>query len=237
MTGTFINVIMVVLGTLLGNILGSRLPERIRHTIISGIGLFTLALGVQMFLNTKNSLIVLGSLLIGAILGEWWQIEAGLEKIGAWLEQRFSPKDQGNPDQGKFIKGFLTASLVFCIGPVTILGSIQDGLTGNYELLAIKSTLDGFTSLALASSLGWGVGFAAIPILVFQGAISLLAHQLQPLMTERMIAEMTATGGVMLIGIAISGLLEIRKIRVGNFLPALLIAPLLVAFLSWLKLL
>ena len=176
---------------------------------------------------------VLGSVLIGALLGEWWQIEAGLERLGGWLEKKFASSERSASSQEKFIKGFLTASLVFCIGPVAILGSIQDGLNGNFQLLAVKSTLDGFASLAFASSLGLGVAFAALPVLIYQGAITLLAHQLQPFMTDRMIAEMTATGGVMLVGIAVSGLLEIKKIRVGNFLPALVVAPIIVALLTW----
>jgi len=233
MIGTIINFAAVIVGSLLGNFLGARLSEKLRQTVISGLGLFTLVLGVQMFLNTKNALIVLGSVLIGALLGEWWQIEAGLEKLGAWLEKKFSRGEAGAKDQENFIKGFLTASLVFCIGPMAILGSIQDGLTGKFDLLAVKSTLDGFASLAFASSLGLGVAFSALPVLVYQGALTLMARQLQPLMSEAMIAEMTATGGVLLVGIAISGLLEIKKIRVGNFLPALVIAPLLVALLTW----
>jgi uncharacterized membrane protein YqgA involved in biofilm formation len=233
MIGTLINFVAVLVGSFLGNFLGSRLPERLRQTVIAGLGLFTLVLGIQMFLNTKNALVVLGSLLIGAILGEWWQIEAGLERLGAWLEKKFASNESGSSGQEKFVKGFLTSSLVFCIGPMAILGSIQDGLTGKFDLLAVKSTLDGFASLAFASTLGLGVAFAALPVLVYQGAITLLAHQLQPLMTERMIAEMTATGGVLLVGIAVSSLLELKKIRVGNFLPALVIAPLLVALLTW----
>jgi uncharacterized protein len=234
MIGTLINFAAVIAGSFLGNFLGSRLPERLRQTVIAGLGLFTLVLGIQMFLSTKNALIVLGSVLIGALLGEWWQIESGLEKLGVWLEKKVSSSgEQSEHSPEKFIKGFLTASLVFCIGPMAILGSIQDGLTGNFQLLAVKSTLDGFASLAFASSLGVGVGFAALPVLVYQGAVTLLAHQLQPLMSERMIAEMTATGGVLLVGIALSGLLEIKKIRVGNFLPALVVAPVIVALLTW----
>jgi uncharacterized protein len=233
MNGTIINFIAVIVGSLLGNFLGSRLPEKLRQTVIAGLGLFTLVLGIQMFLSTKNALIVLGSVLIGAMLGEWWQIENGLEKLGIWLEKKFARSEVGGQGQENFIKGFLTASLVFCIGPMAILGSIQDGLSGSFDLLTVKSTLDGFASLAFASSLGPGVAFAALPVLVYQGTLTLLARQLQPLMTERMIAEMTATGGVMLVGIAISGLLELKKIRVGNFLPALVIAPLMVAVLTW----
>ena len=154
------------------------------------------------------------------------------------LEKRFT-KGQDPPDveavesaSSKFVRGFLTATLLFCVGPLTILGSIQDGLTGDYKLLAVKSVLDGFASLAFASTLGLGVLFSALVILVYQGGISLLAAQLNSIITPAMMTEMTAAGGVILIGLAVSSLLEIKKIRVGNFLPALAIAPLLVWILS-----
>jgi uncharacterized membrane protein YqgA involved in biofilm formation len=135
-------------------------------------------------------------------------------------------------DQNRFVRGFFTASLLFCVGPIAILGSIQDGLSGNYQLLAVKSVLDGFAAVAFASSLGVGVLFSALPILVYQGGVSLLATQIQPLVSEAMMTEMTATGGVLLMAIAIGNLLELRPIRSGNFLPALLVAPLLVALLT-----
>jgi uncharacterized membrane protein YqgA involved in biofilm formation len=172
-------------------------------------------------------------LLIGALLGEWWRIEDGLQGIGKRLEERFAGSGEVDANgSSNFVRGFLTASLLFCVGPMTILGSIQDGLTGNYELLAVKSVLDGFASLAFASSLGIGVLFSTLVILVFQGGISLLAVQLNALVTTPMLNEMTATGGVILMGLAISSLLEIKKIRTGNFLPALAIAPLIVWILS-----
>jgi hypothetical protein len=190
-----------------------------------------------MFLKTENPLIVLGGLLIGALLGEWWRIEDGLQNLGRTLEERFAPGPEPASTSKvsvttNFVRGFLTASLLFCVGPMTILGSIQDGLTGNYELLAVKSVLDGFASLAFASTLGVGVLFSTLVILVFQGGISLLAVQLNALVTTPMLNEMTATGGVILMGLAISSLLEIKKIRAGNFLPALAIAPLIVWVLS-----
>ncbi len=184
-----------------------------------------------MFLKTEESLIVLGGLLIGALLGEWWKIEEGLANLGRWLESRFGGSSNVE-ESNRFVRGFLTASLLFCIGPMTILGSIQDGLTGNYELLAIKSVLDAFASLAFASTLGLGVAFSALTVLVFQGSISLLAAQLNSVITEPMMIEMTAVGGVILIGLAISSLLEIKKIRVGSFLPALAVTPLIVYILS-----
>ena len=243
MTGTIINIITVLIGGSLGLLFGSRLPERLKATVIAGLGLFTAAIGIQMFLKTEDPLIVLGAILIGALLGEWWKIEDGLQNLGRFLEARFIPDPEtasassaSTPtnfaSKGDFVRGFLTASLLFCVGPMAILGSIQDGLTGNYELLAVKSVLDGFASLAFASTLGVGVLFSTLVILVFQGGISLLAVQLNALVTTAMLNEMTATGGVILMGLAVSSLLEIRKIRTGNFLPALAIAPLIVWIIS-----
>lgn len=225
MTGTILNIATVLLGGTIGLLFGSHLPERLKCTIIAGMGLFTSAVGLKMFLETQNALYVLGGLLIGALLGEWWRIEDGLQALGGILERKFN---RSGADENKFVRGFLTASLLFCVGPMTILGSIQDGLTGNFELLAIKSVLDGFAALAFASSLGPGVLFSVIIILLYQGGISLLSAQLNAVVTGTMMTEMTAVGGVILVGIAISSLLEIKKIRVGNFLPALIIAPLLV---------
>jgi uncharacterized membrane protein YqgA involved in biofilm formation len=234
MTGTLINILTVLIGGTLGLIFGARLPERLKSTVVSGMGLFTAAIGIQMFLKTENSLIVLGALLVGALLGEWWKIEDRLQGLGQILEARFAKSDPAGSEatSSKFVRGFLTSSLLFCVGPMAILGSIQDGLTGNYSLLAVKSVLDGFASLAFSSTLGVGVMFSSLMILVYQGGISLLAAQLNSIVTQSMMNEMTATGGVILIGLAISSLLEIKKIRAGNFLPALVIAPLIVWILS-----
>lgn len=235
MTGTILNVVAILVGGTLGIFFGSRLPERLRQTVMAGMGLFVLAIGVQMFLNTKNSLVVLGSLVFGIILGEWWRIEDGIRWVGRMLEQRVMPGGNGVVDhaarQERFVRGFFTASLLFCVGPIAILGSIQDGLSGNYHLLAVKSVLDGFAALAFASTLGVGVLFSALPILIYQGGISLAAAQLQRVVSDSMMNEMTATGGVLLIAIAVNSLLELKQIRAGNFLPALVIAPLIVALL------
>lgn len=230
MIGTFINVALILVGGALGMLFGARLPERLKATVIAGMGLFVTAIGLQMFLKTENSLVVLGALLIGALLGEWWQIEERLQSLGGWLERKFVRGEAG--EASRFIRGFLTASLLFCVGPIAILGSIQDGLTGDYKLLAIKSVLDGFASLAFASTLGVGVLFSALMILIYQGSLSLLAQQLHAIISTPMMDEMTATGGILLMGIGISGLLELKPIRVGNFLPALAIAPLIVYILS-----
>ena len=244
MTGTLINFAAILIGGCLGLLFGGRLSERLKTTVIAGMGLFTAVTGIKMFLDTQNSLVVLGALVIGALLGEWWKIEDGLQRLGELLEKRFgrtenaaglaSPSRDFAPSRD-FVRGFMTASLLFCIGPIAILGSIQAGLTGDINLLVIKSVLDGFASMAFASSLGVGVLFSAAMVLLYQGAITLLAAQLNALVTKPMMAELTATGGVLLLGIAISSLLEIKKIRVGNFLPALVIAPLIVWIVSLIR--
>lgn len=230
MIGTLINIAGVAVGGLLGARFGSRLPERLSQTVVAGLGLFTLGFGLQMFIKTQNSLLVAGSLLVGGLLGEWWQIEEGLKKFGAWLEKLFARHQVSG--ETNFMRGFLTASLVFCVGPMAILGSIQDGLKGDFQVLAVKSILDAFASLAFASTLGIGVVFSIIPLLIYQGGITLLAAQVQSVVTPVMMTEMSATGGLILMAIAISSLLQIKQIRAGNFLPALVIAPLLVWIFS-----
>ena len=232
MTGTLINIATVFIGGIFGLFFGARLPERVRHSVVAGLGLFTIGYGLLIFMKTENSLIVLGSLLIGALLGEWWKIEDGLQNIAAFLEKRFSGKDE---DSNKFVRGFLIASILFCVGPMSILGSIQDGLTGDYSILATKAILDGFAALAFTSTLGVGVMFSIVVILVYQGGLSLLAAQLSQVITPPMMTEMSAAGGILLVGIGISSLLEIKPIRMGNFIPALIIAPLTVAILALLK--
>lgn len=226
MIGTLLNVATVLIGGGLGTLLGQRLPERVRQTVLHGLGLVTLAVGLRMALTTANILIVMGSILLGGILGEWWRIEDGLQALGDRLQERMKVGSTGTLAQG-----FVTASLIFCVGPMTVLGSIRDGMLGDYSLLAIKSLLDGFASLALASSLGIGVLFSAVTVLVVQGGIALLAKLAQFGMSEPMITEMSATGGVIIMGIGLI-LLDLKRIRVGSFLPGILIAPLVVWVLT-----
>jgi uncharacterized membrane protein YqgA involved in biofilm formation len=231
MIGTFINVAAILIGGMIGIFFGARLSEQLKTTVIAGMALFVLAIGMQMFLKTENALVVLGALLIGAVLGEWWRIEDRLEALGGWLERRFARGD-GSTASSRFVRGFMSASLIFCTGPMAILGSISDGLRGDYLTLSIKSVLDGVISIAFSSTLGVGVLFSIIPVFLYQAAISLLASQLNTVFSDAMINEMTATGGILLMGLSISSLLEVKKIRVGNFLPALAIAPLIVYILS-----
>lgn len=231
MIGTLLNVITVLIGGGLGTRFGARLPARVQQSVLNAIGLFTVAIGLRMTFDSQNALITLGSVLIGGLLGEWWQIEERLKQLGAWLEARFA-RSADAEGTARFIRGFVSASLVFCVGPLTVLGSIQDGLSGDFQLLAIKSVLDGFAALAFSASMGVGVMFSAIVILLYQGALTLLAAQAQALLTTAMIDEMTAAGGLLIMGIGVGPLLELRPIRVANYLPALVIAPLIVAALT-----
>jgi len=232
--GTLLNAMTVLLGGLLGSFLGPRLPERMRHTVMSGLGLVTAIVGLQMALGTESILLVMGSVLAGGILGEWCGIEDGLEAVGRWLEAHVGNKagstDRDSPSVGRSVSAaFVTASLVFCVGPLTILGSIQDGLTGDYSLLAIKAMLDGFAALAFAATMGPGVILSLLTILLVQGGISVAAMGLgdalgQVTRQTPWVMEMTATGGVLILGIALM-LLDLKRIRVANLLPAILIAP------------
>lgn len=232
MIGTFINAATIIIGSLLGVLMGTRLSSKLRDTIVAGLGLFTFGYGLIAFIETVNPLIPLGGLLIGALLGEWWQIEEGLEKLGIFLRNLFIRKDNLDEEPTSFVEGFVTASLVFVVGPIAILGSIQDGLTGDYEMLTIKAILDGFASIAFASTLGIGVAFSALSIFVYQGAITLLAGLFSQYFSSAMMTEMTAVGGLILMAIALSSLLAIKKIRTGSYLPALLITPLIVFVLE-----
>lgn len=226
LTGTIINVATILLGGFFGLLLGNRLPEKVRYTVMMALGLFTFAYGIRLFMQTGNALVVLISMLIGVLLGEWWRIEDALSHLGVFLERKFN-RNKGI-ESAKFIRGFLTASLLFSIGPMAILGSIQDGLTGDYNTLVIKAIMDGFAAIAFASSLGIGVLFSSLVIFVYQGGLSLLATQLQFIMSDQVLAEFSAIGGIMLMGIAVSSLLEVKKIRVANFLPGFIVLPLVI---------
>lgn len=228
--GTLVNVVTVIIGASIGTRLGARLPARVRETVMHGLGLFTAIMGIQLTFESQNLLVVLGAVLLGGLLGEWWRLDRRLETLGAWLEARFSRGEDVDATT-RFIRGFVSASLVFCIGPMTVVGSIQDGLGQGIHLLAVKSILDAFAGMAFASSMGIGVVFAGATVLLYQGALTLLAAQADAFLTTAMIGEMTAAGGVLILGISFL-LLELKEIRLANFLPALAIAPLLVAGLD-----
>jgi uncharacterized membrane protein YqgA involved in biofilm formation len=210
----------VVAGAAAGALVGNRLPSRVRETVMDGLGLLTLVLGISLGLRTENFLVVMGSVLLGGLTGEFLGIERGLESVGDYLQRRFASSSDS------VSAGFVTASLVFCVGPMAVLGSLEDGLHGNIDILVVKAILDGFAALAFAATLGWGVGLSALSLFVYQGTLTLAAGSLEPFLTEAMITEMTAAGGVLIMAIALR-LLSMRAVRVGNLLPALLYAPLL----------
>lgn len=230
MTGTLLNILTVVIGGSLGSLLGNRLPDKTRETVLAGLGLMTGVVGMSMALQTKNVLIPMFSVLVGGVLGEWAHLEDHLEAMGRWLERRVGQR-MGSGERS-VTRAFVTASLVFCIGPMTILGSIQDGLTGDFQLLAVKSLLDGFAALAFAATLGPGVILSALTILAVQGSVTVAAALLGSALGEvtrqtPWVIEMTATGGVLVLGISLL-LLDLRRVRVGNLMPAVFLAPLIV---------
>jgi uncharacterized protein len=238
-TGTLINAGTVLAGTAIGTLVGDRMPQRLRETVMDGLGLVTLLVGVYEGLAAFRPpltelpggsfpVVLIGSILVGGILGELVGIEKGLNRLGESLRKRFGA------GQSRFTEGFVVASLVFCVGPLTILGSLQDGLFGDYSLLAIKAALDGFAALAFASALGWGVGFSVIVILVYQGGLSLAAGAVEGIFTPITIAAITATGGVLILAIGLR-LLQVREIRVANLLPALALAPVAAALIDQLR--
>ncbi|MFP5327563.1 MAG: DUF554 domain-containing protein [Acidimicrobiia bacterium] len=238
--GTLINVLAILGGTIVGLSVGHRIPERIRTTMLQGVGIVTLVLGVGQALETRNVVFPLVALVLGGILGEAARLEERLESIGERLRRRVErdvdPEVEGvpadvavkGPGRAPFVEGFVAASLLFGIGPLAILGSIQDGLGGEIELLVVKAALDGLVSIIFASTLGWGVGFSVLPVGLYQALLTVGAGAADRLLDERMVIEMTATGGLIIIGIAFR-LLDLKHVRVASFLPALAIAPALVA--------
>lgn len=243
--GTVLNVATILIGTGLGVLVGHRLPRRTREVVTDALGLVVLliaALNLAAVLDADlvaavgdnaTVLVVLGSLLIGGVAGSLWRIEARLESFGGVLQRRLAG-DDSSAQRDRFIEGFVSASLLFCVGPLTILGSLSDGLGRGYEQLALKSVLDGFAAVAFAASLGWGVAASALAVLVIQGTLTALAYGIGSLLPDAHIAAITATGGLLLIGVAIR-LLRVRPLPVGDLLPALLVAPVLVQLVTVLR--
>jgi uncharacterized membrane protein YqgA involved in biofilm formation len=234
--GTIVNVVTVLAGTAIGLLARGRVPERFRSTVLSGVGLLTFVIGIQQATRTHNVVFPLVALIVGGIAGEALRIEERLEAVGERIRRRFEgPTGPTAADEGHapFVEGFVAASLLFCVGPLTILGSIKDGLggPGHAQLLFVKASLDGLVAVVFASTLGWGVGFSALTIVVVQGSLTLGAGAADRVLTARMIDEMTATGGVMILGIALR-LLDLRRVPVASFLPALVVAPLAVALFA-----
>jgi uncharacterized membrane protein YqgA involved in biofilm formation len=235
--GTLINVVAIVAGTAAGVLIGNRLGEKTSRVVTDGLGLVVLVLGGLNVISILDQefvaavgpgiplLVVIGAILIGGIIGSALQIEQRLEQLGTSLQKRFSTKGSKDSKE-KFITGFVNASLVFTIGPLAILGALSDGLGQGIEQLATKSILDAFASLAFAASLGWGVALSAIPVGIWQGLVTVLAFTVGAVVSAPLISALTATGGVLLLGVGLR-LLQIRQVVVGNMLPALIVAPVL----------
>jgi len=220
MLGTLVNVGTVMLGSSLGLLLHTRLPRKLIVIVFQVIGLFTLFLGFSMALKTANFLIMIFSGAIGAVIGELCQIERGINRLGGNLKRRLKS------DNDKFAEGLVTAFLLFCMGSMTILGAFEEGLGGKPNLLLAKSLLDGFSSMALAAGLGVGVLLAVVPLLIYQGGLTLLAGLLGDILTTPIVNEMTAVGGLLLIGLGLT-ILEIKIVKVVNMLPSLVVAIIL----------
>jgi uncharacterized membrane protein YqgA involved in biofilm formation len=223
--GTLVNTGAIIVGSLIGMAAGKRLPERLKTIMMQCLGLSTILIGLQMALSEKDVIPTIGCLLIGALTGELMNIEAAMDRLGEWLKVR------ARSDSSTFVEGFVTTSLLYVTGAMVIVGSIQDGTTGDATTLYIKSMLDGVASIAFASTLGIGVAFAALSVLCVQGALTLLASQLTFLQQPAVLGAITATGGLLIVAIGFN-LLNMVKIRIGNLLPALVYAVLWALFLK-----
>ena len=222
MIGTLVNTAAVLVGGTIGLLLKKSMPERVTTIYFQAVGLFTLAIGISMAVKMDHILIVVGSLAIGSLLGEWMNLEVGAERMGETLKKRFRIGNE------KFSEGLITAFLLFCIGSMTILGTIQEGTGGSSDLLFTKSLMDFFSGMLLASAFGFGVIVSAVPLFIFQGLLTLLAMYASSFFTPVIIQGLTSVGGILLIGLGIN-ILEIKKLRIMNMLPALLV----VVFLLW----
>lgn len=241
--GTAVNVLTVLLGAGLGVLLGNRLPVRTRDVVTDALGLVTLLIAALSAFAVADPalssyvgssapvLIVLGSLVLGGIIGSLLRLEARVEGLGGWLQSRLAG-NRGSVERHRFIEGFVVSSLLFCTGPLTILGSLGDGLGLGADQLLLKATLDGFAAIAFAASFGWGVAFSAVTVLVVQGGLTVVGLLLGDVLPDAHLAALTATGGLLLVGVALR-LLRVREIPVADLLPALLVAPGLVQFAAW----
>jgi uncharacterized protein len=243
--GTAVNVATVLVGAVLGKVLGNRLPERTRELVTDGLGLVTLliagtsavaVLDPQLADAVGTSaplLIVLGSVLLGGIVGSLLRLESRVEGLGAFLQRRLAG-DADSVERRRFVEGFVVASLVFCTGPLTILGALNDGLGNGADQLYLKATLDGFAAVAFAASFGWGVAASVVTVIAVQGSLTVLGVALGDVLPDAQLAAVTATGGLLLVGVALR-LLRIREIAVADLLPALLVAPALVSLVAALR--
>ncbi|AEG15567.1 DUF554 domain-containing protein [Desulfofundulus sp. TPOSR] len=226
MVGTLINAAAICAGALLGTLLKKGIPQRVGDTVIQGLGLAVILIGAQMALQTRNPLIVIGSLALGGVVGAGLDIEGRLESLGKRIEARF-----GRPGESGMAYAFVTASLIFCVGAMAVMGAIEDGLTGNPKTLIAKAMLDGIAATIFASTMGIGVLFSAVPVLIYQGSITLAARFVGAGLSPWVVAELTATGGLLIVAIGLN-LIKAARIKVGNLLPAIFIAAIITAVIE-----
>jgi len=237
--GTLINVFAIVLGSAIGVLLGNRLPEKMSRTLTDAMGLIVLVIGALNLAELNDEaftdaagifptiLVVLAALILGGVTGSLLKIEERLEQFGIWLQA----KTKGKGDKDLFIQGFVNAALLFTIGPMAILGALQDGLGQGFDILALKSTLDGFTSVAFSATMGWGVAFSAIPVGLWQGVLTILSASVGDVLSQAAVASITATGGILLLGTGLR-VTQIRMVSVADLLPALVFAPVITLVLA-----
>ena len=230
MIATFINAGAVILGSLIGLLLNRRIGERLKDVVYAGVGVISLIIGFSMALGMQRVLYLALAVVIGGVLGTWWGVEDGILKLGEFLKRKF----QRRGSEGEFAYGFLSASVLFCVGAMAIVGSFQAGVDGNYELLLTKSVMDGTMAILLTAAMGVGVGFSALIILVYQGGLTLLATSLRPFVSELMLTEITAVGGALVVMIGIN-LLGLKRIRTADFVPALLVVIGFVLLDPWIR--
>jgi uncharacterized protein len=219
LTGTLVNTLAIVAGSIIGLLFRGGISAAYRTTVIHAVSLAVVLIGLQSALKASNLLLVISSLAIGSIMGEWMDIEGKLEKVGGWFEVKFSKAGSAG-----ISKGFVTASLIFCVGSMAVIGSLESGLTGNHQTLFAKSILDGISSVIFASAFGAGVLLSAISVFIYQGLLTVTATMMRSLLTPEVVNQMTAVGGLLILAIGLN-LLEITKIRTGNLLPAIFIPP------------
>ena len=218
MIATIVNCAAVLIGSLIGLLFNKRITEKFKTVIYTGIGMFTLVIGVMMALETTRILFVGLSVVAGGLLGSWWKVEGGILKLGERLQSRFGGAEQG--EGGTFALGFLNASVLFCVGAMTIVGSFRAGAEGNYDLILTKSVMDGFMAILLSAAMGPGVAFSVVAILVYQGGLTLLAGLISPYVSDLVLSELSGTGGILVMMIGLN-LLRLKDIKTGDFLPAL----------------
>ena len=224
-TGTLLNVGAIAVGSLIGVMIHSRLPKKMVDTLFQGIGLFTLCIGISMSLRSENMILIVVSIVVGSIIGQWIDIDRHLHR----LTERLLSKGRKEDPSGRFTEGVITSSMLFCVGSMAILGAIEDGMGKSPDLLITKSIMDGISSIALATSFGIAILFSTIPVLIYQGGLTLFAAFIMRFMSEAMIADLTAVGGVLLVGLGIN-ILKIKEINIINMLPALVVIVILSYF-------